>query len=206
MSKRDPQLTVEVVELTELELDPANVRRHGPRNLEAIAESLSRFGLRRPLVVHGSTVIAGNGTLEAARALGWKNITISRVPEEWTVEQARAYAIADNRTAELAEWDKVELLDQLEGMSLELLGSTGFDAVDIEDLRQVWGAPPDLDSLGDEIGDPTDEDGLVTVRMKLPPDIAAKWEAACKATGLQGVEAQALAIQAAFDALTDGTI
>jgi ParB-like chromosome segregation protein Spo0J len=72
-------------------------------------------------------VVAGNGTLEAAKSLGWTKIVIARTPVGWSWEQIRAFALADNRTAELAEWDDKVLADQLleldaNGWELEELG------------------------------------------------------------------------------------
>lgn len=113
-------MKVELVKVESLTPDPENARTHSQRNLDAIAGSLRQFGQRRPLVVYGSTVIAGNGTLEAAKSLGWTEISITRVPRDWSIEQARAYALADNRTAELATWDSVILADQL--VNLDAVG------------------------------------------------------------------------------------
>jgi len=53
-------------------------------------------------VVYGDVVIAGNGTLAAAQSLGWTEVEVTRVPSDWSPEQARAYALADNRTALIA--------------------------------------------------------------------------------------------------------
>jgi hypothetical protein len=65
------------------------VRKHGRRNLDAIGASLAQFGQRRPLVVMGDmTVIAGNGTLEAARSPGWSEIVVTVVPGDWTPDDA----------------------------------------------------------------------------------------------------------------------
>lgn len=126
----EKKLTVETVAIESLTPDPQNARKHGKKNLDAIAGSLSHFGQRRPLVVAGdNVVIAGNGTLEAAKSLGWTEVVITRVPRDWDFDRARAYALADNRTAELAEWDQQVLADQL----LELdavgweLGEIGFE-------------------------------------------------------------------------------
>lgn len=199
-------MKIESVTITSLTLDPENARRHSPRNIEAIAGSLKAFGQRRPLVVWNDIVIAGNGTIEAAKSLGWDKIEISRVPEDWTQEQARAYALADNRTAELAEWDGVALLDSLQILSEDLLRASGFDEPYLQDLQKLWGAPPDLDDLHDDLGGMTEEDGLIIVRFKIPPYVHEKWQAALKATGQKDMEAIALLIQAAFDALTDGEI
>ena len=125
-------MKTETVKIDTLDHDPENARKHSERNLNAIATSLAEFGQRKPIVVRGSTVLAGNGTLEAARLLGWEKITITRVPDDWTDAQARAYALADNRTSELGEWDFLVLAEQIEA-----LGELGFDLVQDYDF-----APP----------------------------------------------------------------
>lgn len=108
-----------------LQPDPNNARTHDEKNLKAIMGSLKKFGQRKPIVVAGNVVIAGNGTLEAAKQLGWEKIAITRVPADWDYDTARAYALADNRTAELAEWDAQVLADQL----IEL-DSVGWDVAE----------------------------------------------------------------------------
>ena len=62
--------------------DPANARTHDQRNLDAIKASLAKFGQRKPIVVQrqGMIVRAGNGTLAAAKALGWTEIAARRAP------------------------------------------------------------------------------------------------------------------------------
>ena len=115
-----------IVPISSLTLDPTNARKHSETNLRAIANSLKRFGQRKPIVVQGSTVLAGNGTLEAARSLGWMEIAIVKVPDEWDAQTAKAFAIADNRSAELAEWDEATL-----GVQLMELTDAGFDIGDI---------------------------------------------------------------------------
>jgi len=110
----EQNLRIELITLSSLRLDPNNARRHDKKNLEAIKGSLSLFGQRKPIVISGdNTIVAGNGTVEAARELGWTEIYVARIPHEWTPEQIKAYALADNRTAELAEWDAKVLADQL---------------------------------------------------------------------------------------------
>jgi DNA modification methylase len=121
------ELKIETVSISTLTPDPANARKHDGRNLEAIENSLIKFGQRKPIcVTPDSIVVAGNGTLEAAKKLGWTEIVIARTPVGWTWEQIRAFALADNRTAELAEWDDKVLADQL----LEL-DANGWDLKDI---------------------------------------------------------------------------
>lgn len=118
-------MKIETVEITSLTLDPENARTHSQKNIDAIAGSLTTFGQRKPLVVWNHIVIAGNGTLEAALSLGWTEIVVTRAPHSWSYDEARAYALADNRTAELAEWDSTTLANQL----IEL-DSFGWDVSD----------------------------------------------------------------------------
>jgi site-specific DNA-methyltransferase (adenine-specific) len=100
--------------IEDLTLDPRNARTHTQKNLDAIATSLTKFGQRKPIVITGDgVVLAGNGTLEAAKSLKWDYIDVSVTPADWDLDTARAYALADNRTAELAEWDEAVLAQQL---------------------------------------------------------------------------------------------
>ena len=127
------------ISIAKLSLDPKNARKHSQRNLDAIAASLLKFGQRKPLVVHRGVVLAGNGTLEAARSLGWTEIEVAEVPDDWDNDTAKAYALADNRTAELAEWDESELAKQL----LELqdadwdITELGFEVPALADIEPV---------------------------------------------------------------------
>ena len=130
------------ISITDLSLDPKNARKHSARNLEAIAASLEKFGQRKPIVVHRGVVLAGNGTLEAAKSLGWTEIEVAEVPEDWDNDTAKAYALADNRTAELAEWDEGELAKQL----LELVDADW----DIKELGFEVPALSDIDGDKDE--------------------------------------------------------
>jgi DNA modification methylase len=124
----------ERVTVASLLFDPANVRKHGERNLDSIKASLARFGQQKPIVVDGDGIVrAGNGTLMAAKALGWDEIEIVRTNLRGS--EATAYAIADNRTAELAEWDEAALAEQLAALQIDdeaLAAATGFDASEIE--------------------------------------------------------------------------
>jgi len=144
-------MELQTVAIESLTLDPNNARKHSKRNLDAIKESLSKFGQRKPIVVHNGVVIAGNGTLEAAKTLGWKEIGVSVCPDDWDADTAKAYALADNRSSELAEWSEIELSKQLldlsdMGWSIEALGFEkpvlpDFKPEDIEQPRLDQRAP-----------------------------------------------------------------
>ena len=137
--------TIETVPIGSLEPDPDNARIHGHDNLAAIRASLERFGQARPLLTtRDGMVIAGNGTLEAMRSLGWQAVQILRLPWD-DRERCRAYAIADNRTAELAAWDNDLLSDQLSDLT-----ASGLPMMDLGfDLGGAAGHAPAADDLED---------------------------------------------------------
>ena len=176
------------VAIADLSLDPKNARKHSQRNLDAIAASLVRFGQRKPLVVHRGVVLAGNGTLEAARSIGWTEIEVSAVPDDWDDDTAKAYALADNRSAELAEWDEGELAKQL----LELqdadwdITELGFEVPALADIEpadedEIPEAPVEpVTKLGDiyqlgrhrlMCGDSTDKASIDRLMNNAKPDM-----------------------------------
>src|SRR5258706_13969798 len=92
-------MNIEEVTIASISPDPGNVRLHSPQNVEAIAASLRRFGQQKPIVVDGAGIVrAGNGTLSAAKLLGWTSIKIIRTT--LTGADAVAYAISDNRVGD----------------------------------------------------------------------------------------------------------
>lgn len=112
--------------LKSLRHDPANPKRHGKRNLEAIGESLRAFGQVEPLVVQKGTgmVIGGNGRLDVMLAEGQTHADIVEV--QVTDEQARALGVALNRTAELGVFDEQALAQLLAGLPADLQLAAGF--------------------------------------------------------------------------------
>lgn len=133
-------MKLERTKLDALICDPANVRKHDQRNLDAIKASLQRFGQQHPIIVDAAGVIrAGNGRYMAMRALGWSECDIVRT--DLSGSEATAFAIADNRTAELAEWDEDALAQQLAALQIEdeaLALATGYDAKEIEALAGAF--------------------------------------------------------------------
>ena len=129
-------MKTELIKIKDLSNDPSNVRKHDDRNLDAIKASLQRFGQQKPIVVDGKgIVVAGNGTLDAAKSLGWKDIEIVRTELEGA--DAVAYAIADNRTAELAIWDDDALAQTLASLKIDESideAITGFTDQEIDEL------------------------------------------------------------------------
>jgi site-specific DNA-methyltransferase (adenine-specific) len=152
-------MNIETLRIAGLTPDPQNARQHDDKNLKAIQGSLKEFGQRKPIVITESGVIvAGNGTVEAAKNLGWETIEAVRVPADWTPDQVKAFALADNRTAELATWNSDVLnqqLDELEQAGFEV-ADWGFETpeVPIVDVETFEDEVPDFPDLPEtEVGD-----------------------------------------------------
>lgn len=124
-------MKAELWPVSKLKPDKKNARKHGAKNLAAIKNSLKKFGQQKNIVIlKDGTVIAGNGTLEAAKSLGWKKLAVHVF--SGTAAEARAFAIADNRTGELAEWDEDFLARELKDLAVDFkLEDLGFDAADL---------------------------------------------------------------------------
>jgi hypothetical protein len=123
--KDAPRIITRTVPISELRPDPRNANTHPRRNLDVIKLSLATFGQVKPLVVTPDlTVHAGSGTLEAAIELGWTHMSVTEF--QGTAEEARAYAIADNRASELSIWDERVLAENLDSVGSDLRVAAGF--------------------------------------------------------------------------------
>jgi len=131
-------LAIDIDKLTFLEGNP----RKG--DIEAVAKSYKQFGQRKPIVATKDyVVIAGNHQLAAARQLGWDRIAVVITDDDELT--AKAFALADNRTAELGSYDDDLLADLLSEVSSvpELMDSTGFTEDDLFDLIGFDDEPED---------------------------------------------------------------
>lgn len=116
-----------------------NSRIHTQRNLLTIKNSLEKFGQMKPLIVQKSSmsIIAGNGTFQAMKALGWEKADCYIIDIDDS--KAEAYCIVDNRATDQSEWDQktlMEVLQELSETDEELLNCTGFDATEMEKMLQ----------------------------------------------------------------------
>lgn len=147
---------VQMIDIDTLVLDPANVRTHPQRNIDAIVGSLQAFGQQKPVVVDADNVVrAGNGLVRAARLLGWSQVAAYTTGLGGS--EAIAFAIADNRTAELSEWDDSALVRQVQSLLDEGvdLDAVGFSEDEITDLLVKMGEnlPEGDGDLFGEFGD-----------------------------------------------------
>ncbi len=117
--------------IADLTPDSRNARKHNPRNIGMIRESLGKVGAARSIVIdEDGNILAGNGTVEALADAGIEKVRVIETDGEeivavmrknLTPEQKIELALADNRTAELAEWDPI-VLEELNLEVPEIIG------------------------------------------------------------------------------------
>lgn len=128
---------IEYVNLSDLVPDTANARKHSDRNVEEVARSIREFGQHAPLVVQEGTnrILVGNCRYEAMMSLGWEKAAVYYVNDDNI--QAVRRSLADNRTAELAEWDDDILKTLLEGLGPDDLDVPGWSDEELEAMLGI---------------------------------------------------------------------
>lgn len=139
-----------------------NARKHSENQVTQLAASIKEFGFLNPILIDKDNgVLAGHGRLAAARKLGLKEVPCVQI-EHLTPAQRKAYILADNKLAELAEWDN-ELL-ALEFAELKELGfDTSLTGFDNDMLAEIM-PPEKSEPLTDEDAVPEVEDAPVVKR------------------------------------------
>lgn len=143
------------VPIDELHVWKDNPRKNDGAPVKKVADSIHRFGFASPIIARrNGEIIAGHTRYKAA-----KQLKLDRVPVRYMdlePDAAHLLALADNRTAEEAEWDDAMLsavLGQLESQGADL-ASTGFDEKELERLLRDVSADSDAD--GEVIEPPAD--------------------------------------------------
>jgi ParB-like chromosome segregation protein Spo0J len=129
-------LGTQPVPVAALKPSPRNARKHSEHQITKLIKSIQRFGFINPIVIdQQNEIVAGHGRLLAARRMGLETVPAIRL-DHLNEAQLRAYRIADNRLAELAEWDQPALAEELEKLLAEptILDATdtGFELPEID--------------------------------------------------------------------------
>jgi DNA modification methylase len=150
-------MQIELRPIDQIKPYPGNPRQNDEA-VDAVAASLKEFGFRQPIVVDGDgVIIVGHTRYKAAVKLGLKQVPV-HVATDLSPEKVRAYRIADNQTASIAEWDYELLPIELSALqevnyNLDLLG---FDQ---EELTRIMSG-----DVQEGLTDPDD--------VPAPPDAA----------------------------------
>lgn len=138
--------------INNLKADHKNARKRTDRSAELIKQSLERYGAARSIVIdEDNRILAGNGTVDGAKAAGIKNVRIIDTEGDEIIAIRRTglsedekvgLALADNRTADLSEWDQ----EMLHHLSKEHDLAPWFEQTDLDALLEdAEAAFPELD-------------------------------------------------------------
>ena len=130
-----------VEKIVMLPIDQIRPYKKNPRKnaeaVDAVAASIKAYGFKNPiLITKDHTVINGHTRLKAAKKLGMDMIPCV-IAEGLTEKQIREYRLIDNKTSELAKWDKDLLADELEDLDFDLDYDFDFSA-DMQHFA-AWG-------------------------------------------------------------------
>lgn len=114
---------IKITELKPYENNP----RHNDAAVDKVSESIKQFGFKVPIVVDKDLVIVcGHTRLKAAEKLGLEKVPCV-VADDLTEDQIKAFRLADNKTAEFAEWDVDKLVEELDELTNFDMTAFGFD-------------------------------------------------------------------------------
>lgn len=117
-------MDVETVKIGEVK-PYGNNPRFNANAIDGVKQSLEAYGWQQPLVVdQDNTIIIGNTRYQAAKQLKMTEVPVIKM-DKLSPEKVKALRIADNHTAEIADWDMDKLFKELNG--LESGFYTGFD-------------------------------------------------------------------------------
>ena len=142
MSERPP-LEFEYVKIADL-VPYADNPRKNEAAVGPLSKSMEAFGFVAPIIARRSdmTIIAGHTRLQAAKKKGMKEVPVIFVV--FTDDELEQYNVADNKLAELAEWDMDKLAAKCiewnnQDIDIEAMGFTGDEINDIIGMYDVEG-------------------------------------------------------------------
>lgn len=142
--------SIEIVMRKIGELKPyENNPRHNDMAVDAVAASIQQFGFKNPVIIDkDGVIVAGHTRYKAAKKLGITDIPCISA-DDLSDEQIKAFRLADNKTAELAEWDEDLLGKEMQGIINIDMSQFGFSVGE--------------DELGEEM-----QDDKYTLKVKIP--------------------------------------
>ena len=128
---------MKVIKVVEKKISELKEYKNNPRvnkeAIEPVAESIKLFGFKQPIVIDKNNVIVcGHTRYKAAIKLGLKSVPCV-VASDLTDDEISAYRIADNKTAEFADWDFSKLEIELAAIDLDMSVFGEFDFSDTLD-------------------------------------------------------------------------
>lgn len=179
----------QLIPLDSLKAYDGNAKKHDSDNIDAIANSISEFGFRNPILAwHNEDgvpeIVAGHGRAAAAKKLRMEQVPVIFV-DDLTDAQRRMLTLADNQTTLMTGWDEGQLGIELDALSDvfdvagfgfdidEIIGDDGVEVTEDEpdDDAEDRVKPGELWRMGGHVllcGDSTDADGIARLMAAMP--------------------------------------
>lgn len=128
------------MQIINLKLEDIHPYENNPRNnknaIGPVAASIKEFGFKVPIVIDKNNIIVcGHTRYEAAKKLGLKEVPCI-MADDLTDKQIKAFRLADNKVAEIAEWDFELLNQELEGLTIDM-EQFGFESASDDELANI---------------------------------------------------------------------
>lgn len=112
-----------------------NPRKNG-KAVNAVLASIRKFGFQNPILINKQKeILAGHSRIKAAREYGMDEIPCIII-DSLTEEEEKAFRLADNKTGELAEWDKTLLEAEMKSIDADDWAEFGFKETELKDLKK----------------------------------------------------------------------
>lgn len=135
--------------VSELKGNPKNPRKNDGA-VDSVAKSIEKYGFKNPLIIDVDNIVwCGNTRLKAAKKLGLEEVPCI-VVKDLTPKQMEEYALLDNKTNEIAEWD-FDLLSEI------------LPELDLDDFDLDWNLTEE-ENLKIE----TEEENPYTMKVDIP--------------------------------------
>ena len=189
-----------MLRVCDLELSKLKPWKDNPRlndqAVDSVVRSIRTFGFNVPILCDQNlTIIAGHTRWKAAKELGLE--AVPAIVLEMTGNQRRAFSLADNKTAEIADWDFPRLRELLEELSSEDfdLSDIGFSEAELVAILADQ-QEPDWTEFEQRLS-ARGNDAYALLPVKVPPEAKAPLQAAIRKRADQiGIKHEDSAIQA----------
>lgn len=144
------------MEIIELPLKALKPYKRNPRRndkaVEYVANSIRQFGFKVPIVIDENyEIVCGHTRWKAAKVIGLESVPCI-MADDLNEDQIRAFRLADNKTAEMADWDFDLLELEFNDIDPELFDMSDFGFFQDEEEEHapaeiVEDEAPELDSV-----------------------------------------------------------
>ena len=120
-------MKIEEIKIKELKPYSKNAKSHPQKQIKLLAKNIDKFGFTTPILIDDNNeIIAGHGRLEALNLLKHDTAPCVRM-NGLTDNEVKALRLADNKIAEMGDWDMGLAINELKELDDDLLDLTGFD-------------------------------------------------------------------------------